>query len=70
MKFPLLAAITLLTCSFATATHAQLTTVAGTGEKGYSGDGGPAAKAQLDNPFGIIVGPVLHVLDPDKVCKH
>lgn len=30
-----------------------ITTVAGTGEAGYSGDGGPASKAQLDMPYGI-----------------
>ncbi|MCS7047068.1 MAG: hypothetical protein NZO58_11990, partial [Gemmataceae bacterium] len=28
-----------------------ITTVAGTGTKGYGGDGGPALKAQLDQPF-------------------
>jgi DNA-binding beta-propeller fold protein YncE len=33
-------------------THA-VTTVAGTGEPGYSGDGGPAAKAQLRQPHSI-----------------
>lgn len=31
--------------------------VAGTGEKGYSGDGGPAAKAKLSGPKGIEIGP-------------
>src|SRR5437870_4270176 len=34
-----------------------ITTVAGTGVKGYSGDGGPATAGQVDNPFGIVRGP-------------
>jgi DNA-binding beta-propeller fold protein YncE/pimeloyl-ACP methyl ester carboxylesterase len=34
-----------------------ISTVAGTGEKGYSGDGGKAVEAKLDNPFGVIVAP-------------
>ena len=32
-------------------------TVAGTGLKGYSGDGGPGIEAQLNNPYGLVVGP-------------
>ena len=32
-------------------------TVAGTGVQGFEGDGGPATKAMLDNPFGVIRGP-------------
>ncbi len=31
----------------------QLTTVAGTGKKGYSGDGGPATSAELNEPYEI-----------------
>jgi uncharacterized protein (TIGR03437 family) len=33
----------------------QLTTIAGTGEAGFSGDNGPAVKAQLNYPSGITV---------------
>jgi streptogramin lyase len=30
-----------------------ITSIAGTGEKGYGGDGGPATKARLDQPFDV-----------------
>src|SRR5579864_7584538 len=32
-----------------------ITTVAGNGEKGYSGDGGPATRAALNEPYGVVV---------------
>ena len=32
-----------------------MTTVAGTGVSGYSGDGGPAANSQLTRPYGLAV---------------
>jgi hypothetical protein len=32
-----------------------ITTVAGSGEKGYSGDGGPATKATLNEPYAVAV---------------
>ncbi|MBI4334830.1 MAG: glucosaminidase domain-containing protein [Chloroflexi bacterium] len=34
-----------------------ITTVAGNGQSGYSGDGGPATAAQLNTPYGIAGGP-------------
>ena len=42
-----------------TTIHAGWTieTIAGTGVQGFSGDGGPATRAELDNPFGVIRGP-------------
>jgi len=43
-----------------------ITTIAGTGEAGYSGDGGPAAKASFNGAFGIALtrsGDKLYVAD-------
>jgi sugar lactone lactonase YvrE len=38
--------------------HAQsFVTIAGTGEAGFSGDGGPGTKAQINNPYGLVTGP-------------
>ena len=46
----------------------QLATFAGTGAKGFSGDGGSAAQAQVNNPFGIARGPdgALYICDTDN----
>ncbi len=47
---------------------AEVTTIAGTGKSGYSGDGGPPAAAQLGNPYGLVVGPdgALYVCEVDN----
>jgi hypothetical protein len=34
-----------------------ITTVAGTGERGFAGDGGPATQAKLNEPYGVRVTP-------------
>jgi DNA-binding beta-propeller fold protein YncE len=35
----------------------SIATIAGTGEAGYSGDGGPGVDGRLGNPFGLAIGP-------------
>ena len=41
------------------------TTVVGTGEKDFSGDGGPATMAKINGPFGVTKGPAgsLYIYD-------
>jgi sugar lactone lactonase YvrE len=43
-------------------------TVAGTGEEGFSGDGGPAVDAQINNPHDLEIGPDgdLYIADTDN----
>ena len=43
----------------------KIRTVAGTGEKGFAGDGGPALKARLDGPKFVWVDPAGDVLIAD-----
>ena len=38
-------------------TAQMIKTIAGTGTPGFSGDGGPAVQASINNPYGLIVGP-------------
>ena len=46
-----------------------ITTIAGTGESGFSGDGGPAIQAALDDPFGVAVDSAgnVYIADTDNV---
>ncbi|MBM3813092.1 MAG: hypothetical protein FJW20_15830 [Acidimicrobiia bacterium] len=43
-------------------------TIAGTGEPGFAGDGGPGVEARVNNPYGIVVGPdgALYICDIDN----
>ena len=36
---------------------AEIKTIAGTGTAGFSGDGGPGSAAQINNPYGLAIGP-------------
>ena len=49
---------------------ASIVTIAGTGEAGYAGDGGPASSAQLSNPFGLVMGAdgALYFCEIDNHC--
>ena len=53
----ILLSLLLATATFSNIHAAEIRTVAGTGVKGSTGDGGPATAAQIDNPFGITRGP-------------
>ena len=48
----------------------SISTVLGTGEAGFSGDGGAASEARIRGPFGVIVGPdgCLYVCDTYNHC--
>jgi streptogramin lyase len=51
------AVLAILLCAARPGFCAAVDVVAGTGEAGRSGDGGPAARAQLNHPFGVVRGP-------------
>jgi streptogramin lyase len=58
MKIPLLSlSFAFVLAVSAAAEQWTITTVAGNGQQGFSGDGGPAKLAVLNNPFGLVRGP-------------
>jgi DNA-binding beta-propeller fold protein YncE len=48
----------------------RLSTLLGTGEAGYSGDGGTGAEAEINNPYGLAIGPdgALYICEIDNHC--
>jgi sugar lactone lactonase YvrE len=50
-------------------TTKRIVTVAGTGTAGFSGDGGPARQAQLNEPYGIVIGPGGELFVADRLNR-
>ena len=51
----------------------KISTVVGDGTQGYSGDGGPSLKSQMDNPFHVEIDPsgkFLYFADCDGSLKN
>src|SRR5436190_9657899 len=46
-----------------------ITTVAGDGEAGYAGDGGPAVRASLNEPYGIAIDPAGNIFVADRLNR-
>ena len=46
-----------------------ITTVAGTGQPGFAGDGGPATAAELNQPYGVVVGEDGRIFFADRLNR-
>ncbi len=47
----------------------MISTICGTGEKGFSGDGGPATRAQLNEPYGVVADRSGRVFFADRLNR-
>lgn len=61
-------ALVLLTASQLLLAAGQTVTIAGIGTPGFAGDGGPGDQAQVNNPYGLVIGPdgALYFCDIDN----
>lgn len=46
-----------------------ISTVAGNGDKGFSGDGGPATTARLNEPYGVVLDPLGNLYFVDRLNR-
>ena len=44
-----------------------ITTIAGTGERGFAGDGGPATQARMNEPYGIVIDRAGNIYVADRL---
>lgn len=47
----------------------QISTIAGTGERGFSGDGGPATQATLNEPYGVVIDRAGTIYTADRLNR-
>jgi sugar lactone lactonase YvrE len=50
-------------------TTGRITTLAGSGTAGFSGDGGPGVKAQLNEPYGVVLDPSGDLFVADRLNR-
>ncbi|MEI6766500.1 MAG: T9SS type A sorting domain-containing protein [Bacteroidota bacterium] len=66
MKSKMLFLVIMLTSVFSNAQVGYISTIAGTGIAGHSGDGGPATSAKLGITFGIVIDPAGNIIFADN----